>query len=999
MLVAQGWRDGEMEISVKISSQETAMKIAKLGLPGDYSNGAVVLYVTPAEMQKVAMITDDITILKKYMNAWAESMKGSREAYHSYAEIIALADSLVEHFPEICQKTVYGMSIQNRQLAALKISDNVAVDETEAEVMFDGGIHGDEIGAAENVIRFARDLCLGYGVDDEITNLIDNREIWLYLMVNPDGRENMSRYNAAGVDINRDWPFMWNGEGSSSGPASQPETKALRNCAYNNQFVIHTTYHSGTEYISCPWSYRSSQPADLPGILHLAGVYADESGYANIDYGQGNTGMYPINGSSKDFNYGALGSVSWSMEISYDKQPPASQLMSFYLKNRPSMLAMIEYSGYGIEGMITDETTGEPIQAAIFIEDYYPCFNDPQVGDYHKYLLPGTYSLVVKANGYDDAFVDNIVINDLESTEVNVTMSPAENHKYIAKYPASQIPDNNNYDEGLVPAIIGAPDNVNYSVGKSGWIVFDMQDEIYNMEGDEITIYEGDETPEGYSLFAGASIDGPWVSLGEGEGTTSFDLSAGNVVKARFFKLIDDGDGNANTNDAGFDFDAAENIAMESDVYLLVDGFTISDENGNNNGVPEPGETLLLNVNVRNNGILTAYDVQGLLECYNPEVTITEPSVLFGDIDAGATGGQTFEVVLSEQILNGTPVMMTLSLESDGGMYASVVNISFTAGEITEDFETGDFSLLPWTFEGNSSWNITTPGAGSDYCAESGTITDNQTTSMVITANVLADGNISFDMKVSSESGYDYLQFYIDNALTDQWSGNSNWTGMTYNVSAGVHTFKWTYMKDGYVSSGADKGWIDNITFPSVSFDESGSITGIVTDAESGDLIEDVAITALHQSMYYFTTAETDESGVYGMMDIPAGDYEVCFEKEGYVTFCDIVTVTAGETLEFDVALQYGVGIEDFETVSAISAVPNPVNNGTVTLNLGQNINSEALMTVTDANGKQVLSRSVINPGTTIVLESSFIEGLPQGIYLLNIVAIKRLYISKIIKM
>jgi hypothetical protein len=64
MLVAQGWRDGEMEISVKISSQETAMKIAKLGLPGDYSNGAVVLYVTPAEMQKVAMITDDITILK-----------------------------------------------------------------------------------------------------------------------------------------------------------------------------------------------------------------------------------------------------------------------------------------------------------------------------------------------------------------------------------------------------------------------------------------------------------------------------------------------------------------------------------------------------------------------------------------------------------------------------------------------------------------------------------------------------------------------------------------------------------------------------------------------------------------------------------------------------------------------------------------------------------------------------------------------------------------------
>ena len=164
-------------------------------------------------------------------------------------------------------------------------------------------------------------------------------------------------------------------------------------------------------------------------------------------------------------------------------------------------------------------------------------------------------------------------------------------------------------------------------------------------------------------------------------------------------------------------------------------------------------------------------------------------------------------------------------------------------------------------------------------------------------------------------------------------------------------------------------------------------------------MIEDVAITALHQSMYYFTTAETDESGVYGMMDIPAGDYEICFEKEGYVTFCDIVTVTAGETLEFDVALQYGVGIEDFDNVSSVSAIPNPVNNGSVTLNLGQSIDSDVLVKMTDSNGQQVLSRTVSNPGTAIILESSFIEGLPQGIYLINVVASNKLYISKIIKM
>ncbi len=85
------------------------------------------------------------------------------DEWHTYQEIIDAADNLALTFPSICEKHIFGTSMGGREFAALKISDNVSVDENEAEVLFDGGIHGDEYCGAENIIRFARDICNDYG--------------------------------------------------------------------------------------------------------------------------------------------------------------------------------------------------------------------------------------------------------------------------------------------------------------------------------------------------------------------------------------------------------------------------------------------------------------------------------------------------------------------------------------------------------------------------------------------------------------------------------------------------------------------------------------------------------------------------------------------------------------------------------------------------------------------------------------------------------------------
>jgi hypothetical protein len=86
----------------------------------------------------------------------------------------------------------------------------------------------------------------------------------------------------------------------------------------------------------------------------------------------------------------------------------------------------------------------------------------------------------------------------------------------------------------------------------------------------------------------------------------------------------------------------------------------------------------------------------------------------------------------------------------------------------------------------------------------------------VINVETTNDDNISFFRKVSSESGWDYLRFFIDGTQQEQWSGDIPWAEVSYFVAAGVHEFKWVYYKDGSVSTGSDCAWVDYIIFPSI---------------------------------------------------------------------------------------------------------------------------------------------------------------------------------------
>ncbi len=136
-------------------------------------------------------------------------------------------------------------------------------------------------------------------------------------------------------------------------------------------------------------------------------------------------------------------------------------------------------------------------------------------------------------------------------------------------------------------------------------------------------------------------------------------------------------------------------------------------------------------------------------------------------------------------------------------------------GESIEDWETGTMTQFDWETGGTAPWFITdqNPYEGV-YSAQSGDIDDDQQSWISLQYDVYVDDTISFWLKVSSESNFDYLRFYIDGSEIDSWAGEVSWQQVNFLVSAGTHTFKWEYDKDYSVSSGLDAALIDFIEFP-----------------------------------------------------------------------------------------------------------------------------------------------------------------------------------------
>jgi hypothetical protein len=263
---------------------------------------------------------------------------GSMGGYYTLAEIEADLDEMFQLYPNlITEKYSIGTSHEGRTIWAVKISDNPNISENEPSVGFDALVHAREPQSMATQMYFMWYLLENYGTDPTVTYLVDNREIYCVPCFNPDGYEynrqtdpNGGGYwrknkrdnnnngtfeeNFDGVDLNRNFGYMWGYDniGSSPDPSSstyrgpsafsEPEAQAIRDFAILKNYGTHFNMHSYGNYYLYPWGYKDEETPDSLTYREFASNMGSLSGYA---YGTGPQLLgYPSNGSVRDWMYG-----------------------------------------------------------------------------------------------------------------------------------------------------------------------------------------------------------------------------------------------------------------------------------------------------------------------------------------------------------------------------------------------------------------------------------------------------------------------------------------------------------------------------------------------------------------------------------------------------------------------------------------------------------------------------------------------------------------------
>jgi carboxypeptidase T len=404
--------------------------------------------------------------------------------YRTVEEIYTEMANLSLKYPDLVELIDYGDSWEKTtpgdkdgyDLYALKIT-NKHIKTKKPPIVIDGGIHAREMTPPEVVLQYAYFLLENYNITADISWLVDYREIHIVPMMNPDGRKlaeqgyywrkNTNNTDGCldseqwGVDLNRNYPFKWGiGEGSSfdpcsqtfrgSGPESEPEIYNYLNyvrrvipdqkgtgdtdASPDSAMGVYLNCHSYGNVILHPWGWTSSYPPNIE-LVQIAEKMAILTGY---DY---RSSLYAVNGVARDWAYGELGCVSYTLEMGEEFFQPFADVPQIIEENIPMFVYMTKIADHPflsiwgpdittLELSETEIERGDSIKVTATISDQVGMEN---IVEAEIYVVPVGDSSFETANAQGGMLMrlsDGLVSSFTEQLEKKIETTGFEAGKY-----------------------------------------------------------------------------------------------------------------------------------------------------------------------------------------------------------------------------------------------------------------------------------------------------------------------------------------------------------------------------------------------------------------------------------------------------------------------------------------------------------------------------------------------------------------------------------------
>jgi hypothetical protein len=363
-------------------AERTALAATGVAIDEVHGTSAVVT-ADAAQAERLRELGYELTALPTPAEAESRAAAAPGD-YATYAEVRAAVDEAVAAYPDLVSSQVIGQSHEGTDIIAVKISDNVAEDEAEPEVLFTHSQHAREHLTVEMALYLLEDFTTQYGSDAALTELLDSREVWIIPTVNPDGKaydtesgefqnwrlnRQPNEDSSIGTDLNRNWAYNWACCGGSSdipgdetyhgaSAESAPETQVVaefvrsRVVGGEQQITTNIDWHTYSELVLWPYGYTYDDTAegltqdDADAFAALGTAMAETNGYTP----QQSSDLYLTDGTIDDWLWGDQGIFSYTFEMYPTSSaeggfyPPGDVIDRETSRNREAVMLMLEYA-------------------------------------------------------------------------------------------------------------------------------------------------------------------------------------------------------------------------------------------------------------------------------------------------------------------------------------------------------------------------------------------------------------------------------------------------------------------------------------------------------------------------------------------------------------------------------------------------------------------------------------------------------------------------------